>query len=361
MAWLFTALLVVSCESAPEPEEYVIAVGGGPDLQPVAEVAQARVEEILGNDPPVRVVWAEVEGGDPADRAVQVAVEYAANPAVVAVVGHSGSRTSLAAAPVYSEAGIPMVIPNATSDQLDDAGPWAFRLVPGNRAQGQFMADFASHRLGASRAITFYEPDDYGIGLRDGFREAFRALGGQVLDEVQVDDIAAYDLLVDQALLNGEPDVLILAARAPAAAGILARTAERGVSARVIAGDGVVDMDSVRAMAPAAVEDLFSVGFWHPSSPNPMSEEFLSSFLERYGEPPTYNDAMFYEGIVLLALAIQQVGPDRRAIREYLSSVGTPARPVSGLSGALSFVHGPSGNLIMVRVASDSIVERMSR
>ncbi|HWA40528.1 MAG TPA: ABC transporter substrate-binding protein, partial [Gemmatimonadales bacterium] len=81
---------------------------------------------------------------DQPDAEVALAERIAADPTVVAVVGHFRSRGSLAAAPVYARYGVPQIVPGATSHLLRSAGPWTFVLAPTDSEQAAFLGDQAA-------------------------------------------------------------------------------------------------------------------------------------------------------------------------------------------------------------------------
>ncbi len=74
---------------------------------------------------------AYTDDGDP-DKARQVARQVARDPEVLVVVGHFLTITTLAALPIYAEAGLPLIAPHVPADQLPPS-PWLFRMGPSSK------------------------------------------------------------------------------------------------------------------------------------------------------------------------------------------------------------------------------------
>src|SRR2546421_114270 len=166
-----------------------IAIGlAGPFSQPrgasMLQAAQLAVNQInakrgiRGRKLELRVV--DDSGNE--DTAVRAAEQLYADPAVVAVVGHLSSGTSLAAARVYGGGATPtpMISPSASSPDLAGISPYVFRVCPSDLQHGPQLARFARPTLGASRAGIIYINNEYGRGARRTFVAAVTRLGGTV-------------------------------------------------------------------------------------------------------------------------------------------------------------------------------------
>src|SRR5262249_23045674 len=101
---------------------------------------------------------------------------------VAAVVGHSGSRGSVAAAGIYNRAGIRPGAPVATSRELSAGHPWTYALVPDDSLEGSFIAAYVDTALSARRAFLLYHNDEYGVGIRDGVVAELTKRGIKVVD-----------------------------------------------------------------------------------------------------------------------------------------------------------------------------------
>lgn len=309
---------------------------------------------------PIRIISDSVVQGDAPDREVERADRLAALPGIVAVVGHGGSRGSLAAAPVYNQAGIPQIVPISTSRLLHKAGPWTFMLVPDDSIEGAFMGAFAVDRLHARRATIFYINDEYGAGLRDGIAAALGGSGVRIVDRVSFETQSDLPTLVAATLHRGVPDVLLVAGR-QRETGTIARVAQRRVPGlRVVAGDGALVLPTLADNAGPAADSVYVVGFWLPDAPDSLSRAFVARFRRVVGRDPLSTDAMSHDALLLAATAIRTAGASRAGVRDYLRALGRSRPAFMGVSGPITFAADRPSRLVMahlrhgvpVRVAS---------
>jgi branched-chain amino acid transport system substrate-binding protein len=300
-----------------------------------------------------RFVLAAVSDSADAGRALLVADQFFSDPAVVAVIGHSTSGATLAAATLYDR-GLAAVSPTATSPDVSRAGPWIFRVAPSDAANSGSLARFALRELGNTAAI-LYANEPYGRGLRDGFERAFEAEGGEILEQYPyieggTVEFEAYLLGIQQA----DPD-LIFVAGLDAGAGLIIKQARAlGIQAPIIGGDGLLGL-----AGQGSVYDGTYVGLlYHPDAPGPAGREFVEAYQEAYGEAPDHFAALTYDAVMLVASAVRQVGFDRAKIREHLELVGNGHEPFQGASGLIAFDENgdPRGKSYAIgRIAGASI------
>ena len=108
----------------------------------VAGPLLAAVEEIVAtSNPSVRVI-AHDDGRDPS-RAAEGVATILAEPGCIGVVGPKNSGCALAAAPLAARAGVPLLLPCATADELTSDGGVVFRLCAPDRLTAAAAIDLA--------------------------------------------------------------------------------------------------------------------------------------------------------------------------------------------------------------------------
>jgi len=336
-----------------------LACGGEPDVAVIghafpsggaASVAVARDEiATWSRGPTIEIVYDSVGTLDLADLEVERALRLVAVPGLVGVVGHGGSRASLAAAPVYNDAGIPHVVPTSTSRLLAHAGPWTFALAPDDSVEGVFIADFVADRLGARRVLLFYVNDEYGQGLREGVRAELARRGLAVVDEMPVDPRSDFPTLVEAALLHGAPDAVVVAARWEETGRIARYLAARVPGVPVVAGDGAMRLPALLQHAGPAISSICVATFWLPGSPDSVSQAFAERFRRLNATEPTGPDAMTHDALLLMAHAVREVGPDRGAIARYLQALGRTRPAYRGVTGRITFLPDRAAGFVMAR------------
>jgi len=142
-----------------------------------------RTVEMAAADARARGIDVEVRAVDDREDlnvAAHVAGELAADPSVIAVVGHKNSGPSGAAGPVYAEAGLAQITQCSTDNALSRAGwPTFFRLCADNERQAAVAAEFVHKHHPAAHAVAVHDGTGYGRPLVEAFAARLRALSGR--------------------------------------------------------------------------------------------------------------------------------------------------------------------------------------
>lgn len=271
--------------------------------------------------------------------AIEIAREFRDQTNVVAVVGHLNSGASIAASHIYNEPGKGLVAisPGATSPEMSQTGEWTFRVCPSDVQQAAALAEWAYHDLGRRRALIVYLNDAYGRGVRDAFTPVFERLGGKVLSaDPYLPDLIENDRTLDPYLERGirnSMDALVIVGMGDEVLGILRAARRLGFRGTVMGTDGLMGIEAAGAVAEGVV---VSAGFL-VDRPTDAARDFVERYQARFGEPPRDGSAHAYDTVMLLAHAIEQVGTDRKAVRDYVASIGNGAPAFEGVTGTIRF------------------------
>ncbi len=158
----------------------------GESLRASIEMAVDHYGPVHGHDV---VLGPVVDGMCNPDEGRAGAERIAAEPKVLGVVGTSCSSSSVAAMPVFSEAGLVMISPAATSPVLtsdlrgnpgSDYHPGFFRVSNNDLYQVEAIAGFAYDKLGLRRMVTMHDGDVYTTTATRVFEAMFTERGGEV-------------------------------------------------------------------------------------------------------------------------------------------------------------------------------------
>ena len=338
------SLLVLAWAAACRPSDDPIRIGvAGPFSQPrgasmkqAARLAEREINERGGaGGRTIDLVFADDSARDSV--AIRVAQAFQSDRSVAAVVGHLTSGATTAAVRVYAGGANPvaLVSPSASSPDLSGMSPWFFRICPSDLSHGPRLARYARQDLGARTAATAYINDDYGRGIRRSFSTEFERLGGVVLEEdPALPTTPSLEPYLSRMRGHGVVGVLVLATEARMAELALREMSQLGIRWPVIGGDALV---GIERMGPLA-EGMRVSAAYLPDRPGARNEAFVEAYGRAYpGQVPDHRGAGAYDLVYLLARAIGDVGPDRRAIRDYLASVGGLRPAFEGVTGTIAF------------------------
>jgi branched-chain amino acid transport system substrate-binding protein len=360
---LVTSLWLASC-SRDGTRPIVVGLAGpfsqprGVSMQRAAELAVKEINARGGvRGRPVELRIADDSGR--ADIAIRVAQAFADDPAVVAVVGHLTSGTSLAGARVYGTSRRPVVMisPSASSPDLSGVNPFVFRVCPTDLSHGAQLARYARQTLHARRAGIIYVDDDYGRGLRLSFADEFRRLGGTVLEEdPSLTATPSLEPYLARLRQRGGIDVLMLATERGGAETALRDQARLGLRWPAIGGDALTGIEAAGPLA----EGVRVSSAYLPDRPSERNGVFVAAYARAYeGQRPDHRGAGAYDILELLARAFAAVGTDRRAVRDYLARIGRNLPAYEGVTGAIAFdTHGdvPAKSVVIGVVRGGRIV-----
>lgn len=295
-----------------------------------AELAQAEINAAGGIDGRPLELMVRDDAADP-EKAIEIAEEFVANPAVLAVVGHVNSGTMTAASTVY-EKGLPAVATSATSPSISQLGDWIFRVTSSDSANAVELSRLALEI--AEPTAILYENDDYGRGLSNSFRSSYASRGGEILETdpylATTDDLRPY---LERLRLQNV-GLVFIAGLEQGAARIIQQANELGLDTRFLGGDGLEGLVNMGADYNGTLVGML----YHPDA-SPAARDFAQKFTAAYNRPPDSFAALAYDAVYLLERAAEEGGPGREEIRDHLATVGRPdgTPPFEGASGTIRF------------------------
>lgn len=261
------------------------------------------------------------------------------------VVGHPGSSATNAAARVYAEHGVPLIVPNGTARAEAETEDWVFRLLPNDDTQGRFMADYALDSLGSPRVAVVFAGDAYGVGILRGVRAAFAGRGLPLVDEVELpvlgcgpEPLSAPRLAARAMLRRSRPDVVIVALPLEPANCVIGEVVRAEPRIAILGADALDEADFdrwARNRVPGA--RLRVVTGWQLRDDS-VTRQFNEAFTRRYGTRPRGADALHFDALTVATQAIRETDGSPERVRSWLASLGGSTRnPILGLTGPIAF------------------------
>ncbi|MFM7191827.1 MAG: ABC transporter substrate-binding protein [Microcystaceae cyanobacterium] len=322
---------------------FVASVPIGKDINASQELlrgvaqAQTAVNAQGGiNGVPLKILIADDK--DDTNIAQQLAQAWVKDPAILAVIGHFGSNTTLAAAKnVYQPQGLPMISPTSTTVELSELGDYIFRTVPSDLFAGNALADYLLKTLKKTKVAVFYNSEsNYSKSLKNVFTTAVLGNGGEVVAEF---DFSAPGFnpveAVKQAQDQGAQALLLAMNTAVLDKALLVIQANQG-KLPLLGGDSAYKPEILQVGGQNAVGMVVAIP-WHALAHQ------NSPFLQQAGKLWRTNNvnwrtAMAYDATQSLIKALKQ-NPSRQGIQAALSD---PSFTAAGATGTIRFL--PSGD-----------------
>jgi branched-chain amino acid transport system substrate-binding protein len=279
----------------------------GTDSQHGVEIAIKDRGQVAGHD----VELQAEDDGCSAEGGQTAATRIAANPDVVAVVGHSCSSSCTPAAPIYNDAGLTMISPSCTAPALTAAAthvPSLLRTAHNDNVQGRVMAEFVYNELGLTTAATIHDGSPYAEQLQQVFADVFEELGGTITaqEAVNVGDTDMRPVLT--SIATDKPELIYYPIFIAEAGFITAQAKEvAGLEDTILAGaDAMLSPDFLTAAGEAS-EGMYASG---PdlAFTGEVYANFVTTYETDFGSQPTAAfHAHAYDAANMIFDAIEKV------------------------------------------------------
>lgn len=302
-------------------------------LRGVAQ-AQDAVNQAGGiNGVPLKIAIAN-DDNQPAT-AEQLARTIVENSSILAVIGHSISDTTLAAANVYQTSQVVMVSPLSSAVQLSNLGNYIFRTMPSDRLTAKALASYMLNRLKKQKAVVFFNSASaYSQSLKNEFKNALFYNGLELQGEFDLSrpDFDAF-ASVSQALANNAEVIMLAPDHSMADRAIQVVLVNRR-RLKLLTGDSLFTSKILNVAGNEAVGMVLAV----PANlgPSPFRQRFHK--LWDKASMAGWRTALAYDATQAIVAALQQ-DPTRSGVQRALAN---PNFAAEGAEGKFSFM--PSGD-----------------
>lgn len=245
------------------------------------------------------------------------------------VISFECSAPTLSAAPIAENNKKLFVVAVATAPGIAQQGRYIFRITPPDTAQGKDLAGVIKSR-GYQRVAVLYLNNDYGVGIKDIFKNNFEGDGRTMVASETFTEEAS-DFKTQLTKIKGKaPEALLLVAYANQYAQLFKQIKELDIKAQIFASETLKDetlMKKIGNIADSTIVTYYS---------SPLTEErnnFVEKMKERYGEEPgTYAD-FAYDAVWIVKEAITKANKlDTETIKQSLESIS-----YNGVTGLTEF------------------------
>jgi branched-chain amino acid transport system substrate-binding protein len=240
---------------------------------------------------------------------------------VVAVIGHLNTPCCQAAAPVYEEGKLPMLVALASNPTLPGIGDYIFQVSPNQPEEAGAAAYHVVKDLGHEKVAFVYMNNDWGKAVQQVFVPKVAEYGGTIVcEEAFLPGDADFTVLLTK-VKNLNPDVIYVAAEY-AEGGQLVHQAVTNVNIKtpmVLSGGAMTS--AFLDIAGTAGEGIdFVVGFYAESE-DPTVVSFVSAAREKYNETPGIYQTFVYDAVNIVAKAIENAGAEKKPVAEARDAI----------------------------------------
>jgi len=252
------------------------------------------------------------EGPPTGAAAKTAATELITNDKVPILAGFVFSPSAIALAPVVTQAKVPMIIANAGTAWITNLSPYYVRTSFTLWHSSYALGEAAAKTLKAKTAVVAYSDYPPGKDSLDGFKTAFEANGGRVIDAIpaggpgQVPDFTPFF----QRAKDEKPDVVFVFVPAGDHATAVVKTyGALGMAAagiKLIGPGDIVQDIKLQGMGDAAV-GLITMHHYNADLDNPQNKKFVAAWKKDYGadSTPDFTSAGGYDGMAAIVHAVQ--------------------------------------------------------
>jgi branched-chain amino acid transport system substrate-binding protein len=237
----------------------------------------------------------------------EAAARQLVSEGVIFVVGHVCSSASIAAGPIYEEAGIIMMSPASTNPKVTESGHQnVFRVIGRDDQQGAIAGDYLADEYARSNIAILHDGQAYGQGLAEYTKLQLNKRGiTEAIFDSYVPDQADYNLLIDK-LVAAKIDVLYVGGYQGDIGIIIRNAKKRLLDLKLVSGDSLVSEDFPIIAGDAGIGAYFTFG------PDirlmPEAKTVVAAFLDGEDYDPGGYTLYSYGTVQAWAQAVENAG-----------------------------------------------------
>lgn len=248
---------------------------------------------------------------------------------VVAVVGPTCSGASLAAQPLFSAAGVPLISPSNTNPLVTEQGyTTTFRVITRDDSPPVMLAEYLRGRLGFD-AVALVDLGGYHAMANDVFSDTFSSLGGTITSRFTISSTADFTATLT-SILAENPDAIHFPSEDGGAAGLLSHIAHSlGMTGTVVAWStfsverSILD-DYTATAGTAAKGDIAAMYYRSPDDMpgyDDFNADYVAAGFANYGDEAQSWGAFAYDAAQIILAAIDRAGSlDPADIRDEIAA-----------------------------------------
>ena len=250
---------------------------------------------------------AEDDGADPKQGAA--VAQKLCDAKVAGIAGHLNSGTTIPAAKIYSDCGIPHVTPSATNPNLTKPGyKTTFRLLANDNALGAGLAFYAADALKLKRIAIIDDRTAYGQGVAEVFKRTALTKGITIVDDQFTTDKSVDFMSILTAIKAKNPDGVFFGGMDPQAGPMLRQMEQLGMTKqKYFGGDGLCTMDLIKQSGGAkTLENVVCAEGGASLDKMPSGKAWMARYEAKYPKQFQVYSPYVYDAVFVLVDAMKR-------------------------------------------------------
>ena len=254
-------------------------------------------------------------------QAVNIAQKLTTKDKVVAVVSGSYSGPTRVAAPIFQEAGMPMLSGYAIHPDVTKSGDFIFSQSFAGSVQGTAGAKVAVDMLKAKRIAIIAVDIDFGKQLSESFKEYATSHGAEIvsLDKFGMAD-KEFSPVVTKLKEEVKPDLIYMANYYGHGAEIVRQAKKMGLNVPILGTEGI-DSFQFLEIAGKDAEGVILTTNMNRDSEDKATKDYIKTYTDKYGIVPDMVGASVYDSFQVLFKVIADVGTDPEKMRDAINAL----------------------------------------
>ena len=262
-----------------------------------------------------------------ATEAVTIANNVIEQKDILGCVGSQTSTPSMAIAPLFQKAGIPLVSPNASHTDFAAIGDYIFRTTymtsVSSEAIGDNTYDLLNEQLGGVKAGIIYMQTDWGLAFDEYFTKELTARGGEVLvaEPYVVEQTNDFTPLLTK-IKNAGCNTVVLGTNYNEGGQIVKQAKNLNMDVKFIASTMLYKQEFIDLVG-ADGEGIYVMTMFNKNNSSETYQNMKTAYIEKYGNDDDVDEYITkaYDAMKLLIDGATAAGHDRAGIRDFIAGI----------------------------------------
>ena len=238
---------------------------------------------------------------------------------VKAIIGPYNSGVAIPASKLYNDAGIVMATVASNPKVTLQGFPFVFRIAANDSQLGSKMALYAAKELKVKTVAIIDDRTAYGQGLAVEFSKTAKASGITVLANEYTNDKATDFNSILTSIKAKKPDAIFYGGYSAQGGPLLRQMKQLGLSSLLLGGDGICAPEMGRLAGDALGSQVYCIQGGAMLDRVEAGKKFGADYQSRYKRPPETQAAAFYDGMMVIAQAMQEA--DSTEPKKYMTAL----------------------------------------